>query len=93
MCVVSCRVLVVLTRIQQGKEKQKGPKGKLLSTDGIDISELDVPDKFKKGNVDLKSLRYISSHVALRSFSSSSLFVFQHISFLFFLIIMGLLKY
>ena len=57
---------------QQGKEKQKDPKGKLLSTDGIDISELDVPDKFKKGNADLKSLRCVS----LRSFSSASLFLF-----------------
>jgi GTPase SAR1 family protein len=51
------RALCLTTTRAQGKEKQKQPKGKLLSTDGIDISDLEVPDKFKKGNADLKSLR------------------------------------
>lgn len=57
-CVGKTSLLKSFSRLLSGKEKQKGPKGKLLSTDGIDISELDVPDKFKKGNVDLKSLRF-----------------------------------
>lgn len=75
---MSCRVPTSHADFaQQGKDKQKDPKGKLLSTDGIDISELDVPDKFKKGNADLKSLRYVSCLFVL----FSALFA---LSFLFF---------